>query len=114
MAETTVAWNVDSNLVDEVVFQFEKAFKEGKDPSPDDYLKGEGLTRWRLLMELLHSDLELRLRAGQSVKVADYLARNPELAKFPNEVIVLLETEIRLLKQLGKQPNPQAYQFGPD
>ncbi len=114
MAETTVAWNVDSNLVDKVIYQFEKVFKEGKNPNPDDYLKGEGLTRWRLLMELLHSDLELRLRAGQPVKVADYLARYPELAKFPNEVIVLLETEIRLLKQLGKQPNPQAYeeQFG--
>lgn len=114
MAETTVAWNVDSNLVDEVIYQFEKAFKDGKNPNPDDYLKGEGLTRWRLLMELLHSDLELRLRAGQSVKVADYLVRYPEIAKFPNEVIVLLETEIRLLKQMGKQPDPQIYeeQFG--
>ncbi|MFO0811570.1 MAG: WD40 repeat domain-containing serine/threonine-protein kinase [Gemmatales bacterium] len=114
MAETTVAWNVDSNLIDEVIYQFEKAFKEGKNPNPDDCLKGEGLTRWRLLMELLHSDLELRLRAGQSVKVADYLARYPELAKFPNEVIVLLETEIRLLKQQGNQPDPRSYeeQFG--
>ncbi|HQR08570.1 MAG TPA: serine/threonine-protein kinase [Gemmatales bacterium] len=110
MADTTLQWQDDSSLIGDAIYQFEKAFKEGKNPDPEAFLQGDGLSRWRLLMELLHSDLELRLRAGQPIKVLDYLTRYPEIAKLPNELVALLETEVRLLKQLGKKPAQKSYE----
>src|SRR5262249_5852753 len=35
---------------------------------------------FRVLVELVHIDLELRLKAGESARVEEYLARFPELA----------------------------------
>ena len=48
----------------QILIRFEKALREGANPVLSDYLTGEGPARWQLLLELLHSDLELRLRAG--------------------------------------------------
>ncbi len=92
------------STVEYVVYRFEKAFKDGQQPSPDEYLQGEGVPRWRLMIELLHSELELRLRAGQDVRVRDYLTKYPDLLAFPNEVAALLETQLRQLHQRGVSP----------
>src|SRR5262245_19416776 len=85
--------------VKRVVHQFEKAVRSGADPAIDDFLQGDGPDRWQLLIELIHSDLELRLRAGRSAGLADYLARYPGLAHFPNELAEVLATEVRCLVQ---------------
>ncbi len=72
MAGTTVNWKDDSERNHEILYRFEKDFHEGKNPQVNDYLQGEGDSRHRLLVELLHSNLELRIRAGQSLRVLDY------------------------------------------
>ncbi|HQR42924.1 MAG TPA: serine/threonine-protein kinase, partial [Gemmatales bacterium] len=102
MVNTTVNWGDQSHAMHEILFRFENAFRAGENPDVNDFLQGEGLSRWRLLTELLHSDLELRLRAGQNMQVMQYLERFPELSSLPNELAALVATEIRILNQLGQ------------
>ena len=55
------------------------AWRQGPRPVIDDYLwSGDRLGR-ALLIELLHTELELRLKAGEAVRVEEHLARYPEL-----------------------------------
>ncbi|HQR08565.1 MAG TPA: serine/threonine-protein kinase [Gemmatales bacterium] len=110
MAETTVNWQGQSSVYGEILYRFEKAYQEGKNPDPDAFLQGEGELRWRLLVELLYSNLELKLRDGQSLRVKDYLAKYPELAQHPDDVYSLIALELKHLRQLGKQPGFQQYQ----
>ena len=60
-------------------------------------MKAVGLTRYlpiddpirsRVLIELVHVDLELRLKAGEPARVEEYLARDPEL---PGDRAVIVE-----------------------
>src|SRR5262245_39264046 len=81
----------------DAVTRFDDAWRQGPRPVIDDYLpapsplplspeagergRGEGAgLRYRLLIELVHIDLEFRLKAGESARVEEYLARYPELA----------------------------------
>src|SRR6516162_10027422 len=59
---------------------FENAWREGPRPLIDDYLPIDVPLRSRVLIELVHIDLELRLKAGETARVEEYLARYPELA----------------------------------
>jgi WD40 repeat protein/tetratricopeptide (TPR) repeat protein len=47
-------------------------------------------------VELVHADLELRLKAGEAVRVEDYLRRYPELATAPAVVLELVRREYEL------------------
>jgi len=109
MSESTLQWKDQSRFVHDIVFQFEKAFKEGKQPEVSAYLQGEGELRQKLLIELLQSDLELRLRAGDVLQVLDYLERFPELRQHHDQLASLLKAEIRCLRQLGREPMFQKY-----
>src|SRR6516162_10517238 len=60
--------------------RFEDAHRHGPRPRIDDYLPGDGPLRLRILVELVHIDLELRLKAGEGARAEDYLACYPELA----------------------------------
>ena len=60
---------------------FVDAWRQGPRPVIDDYLwSGDRLGR-ALLIELLHTELELRLKAGEAVRVEEHLARYPELRR---------------------------------
>jgi serine/threonine protein kinase len=45
----------------------------------DDYLPTGEPLRAQVLIELVHIDLELRLKSGEAARVEDYLGRHPEL-----------------------------------
>src|SRR4029077_3339765 len=62
------------------VRRFEEAWRQGPRPVIDDYLPADRPLRSRVLLELVHIDLELRLKAGEAARVEEYLARYPELA----------------------------------
>lgn len=62
---------------------FEAAWLRGERPSISGALSGVRSTRQQLLAELLHLDLEYRLRAGESVSIDDYVGQFPELAEMP-------------------------------
>ena len=58
---------------------FEQAWRQGSAPSIADFLCGNTIERKALLIELVHTDLELRVKAGHSVEIEHYLRSYPEL-----------------------------------
>src|SRR5262249_32802837 len=64
---------------EDVIRRFEDAWQGPARPDILPYLP-TGPGRPRLLTELVHVDLEFRLRAGEPARVEEYLARHPELA----------------------------------
>jgi serine/threonine protein kinase/WD40 repeat protein len=68
----------------------------------DDYLPaGDG--RKLVLVELVHIDLELRLKAGEAARAEEYLDRYPELAGDRSTVLELIafEYQLRLREEPG-------------
>jgi serine/threonine-protein kinase len=59
--------------------RFEAAWAAGTRPAIEDYLPDCEPTRLRVLVELVHTELEFRYRAGETAGVEDYFARFPEL-----------------------------------
>src|SRR5262249_9575922 len=53
-----------------------------------------------LLPELVHADLEFRLKAGESVRVEDYLRRYPGLSSDAQILVGLLAAEFTLRRRL--------------
>ncbi len=96
--------------IDDIVYEFERAFRSGAAPRIEDHLSGEGLDRWHLLTELIHSELELRIGNGDRAELAEYLVRYPALACLPHELAPILETQVRLLAQAGEEPDLKEYE----
>lgn len=78
---------------------FEDRWSGPQRPSIDDFLSGEGEPRRALLEELVHVDLECRLKVGESVRVEEYLRRYPELARHDQTVLALIWTEYEARRQ---------------
>src|SRR5215467_10624652 len=64
----------------DAVRRFENAWRQGPRPLLGDYLPTDLSLRSRVLNELVHIDLELRLKLGEQARVEEYLGRYPELA----------------------------------
>lgn len=80
------------------VRRFEKAWRHGPRPTIHDYLP-IGPLRFRALIELVHIDLELRLKAGETARVDEYLARYPELADDDEICLELITAEHELRRR---------------
>jgi WD40 repeat protein/tetratricopeptide (TPR) repeat protein/tRNA A-37 threonylcarbamoyl transferase component Bud32 len=93
-----------------LVGRFDSLWQTPQKPHIDDFLvvcsEGERLA---LLVELVHSDLEFRLRAGEPVRVEDYLSRYPQLAERPLVVADLLTAEFRLRCRRDPSHDPADY-----
>jgi serine/threonine protein kinase len=76
----------------DAVERFEDAWQAGLRPDLDDYLPADGPDRRPLLADLVHVDLERRLKAGEPARVEEYLARYPELGE-AGVVLALLAAE---------------------
>jgi WD40 repeat protein len=75
-----------SNTQDPVSFEslvssFERLWLQGKKPSIDNALQLNAGDRQTLLIELVHAELELRLKAGEPARVEEYVARYPGLTQ---------------------------------
>jgi len=64
-----------------VVRRFEQAWRGPDRPDPAAFAPPDGPDRVPILNELVHVDLELRLRRGEDARVETYLERFPELAR---------------------------------
>jgi serine/threonine protein kinase len=84
------------NRLEQILAGFEDAWQRGERPNLDDYLHEGAEYRNLLLLELVHGDLEYRLRAGEAARVEDYLRRYPELAREPGAVVGLVAAEYAL------------------
>lgn len=74
--------------------RFEEAWESGSRPSIEDYLPSS--QHARLLIELVHIDLERRLKAGESARVEEYLHRFPQALGEAAVTSELLAAEFRL------------------
>jgi serine/threonine protein kinase len=82
-----------STEVLQVVARFEEAWRRGQRPNLADYLPADGAQRQAVLVDLIHVDLERRLKAGELVRVEAYLAYYPEIADDARVVVDLLTAE---------------------
>jgi serine/threonine protein kinase len=81
---------------EERIESFEHAWRSGLLPKIDDYLRGESSEHEALLVELIHVDLEFRLKAGEATRLESYLGRYPHLTEASAAMLGLLEAEYRL------------------
>jgi eukaryotic-like serine/threonine-protein kinase len=90
-------------VVKDAVKRFEDAWRLAPRPAIEDFLPTSDSLRSRVLIELAHIDLELRLKAGEVARVEEYLVRYPELASDRAAVIDLIaaEHELRQRREPG-------------
>ncbi len=82
-----------------LIRDFEKAWRKGPPPQISDFLIADDARRGVLLRELLHVDLEYRVKAGQRTCVETYLDQYPELALEPEKVLDLIAAEYELRRR---------------
>src|SRR5262249_61253461 len=79
--------------------RFEDAWRRGLSPAIDDYLPFHHERRRTLLIELVHTELELRLKSREPARVEDYLVRYPELAGDSAALLGLIAAEYGLRRR---------------
>lgn len=89
-----------SGSLDEVLERFEACCRCGERPDLAAFVPSDPAARHQTLAELVHLDLEYRLRDGEPVRVEDYLGRFPELAADAAAVLDLIGTEYALRQVL--------------
>src|SRR5262245_24972087 len=83
----------DPARLEAIINRFEDAWERGEHPSVADHLPADDRQRFTLLVELVHVDLENRLKAGDVARVEDYLRRYPELSHNRAVVRELVDAE---------------------
>ncbi|HEX8203703.1 MAG TPA: hypothetical protein VF590_24720, partial [Isosphaeraceae bacterium] len=86
----------EGTWLERIVESFEDRWESGPRPSIDDYLPADGPARHAALVELVHVELERRLKAGEAARVEDYLRRYPELAGDRAVILNLIVAEREL------------------
>jgi hypothetical protein len=95
--------------LEQVLQRFEEAWRTGRPPDLNDYLPVSPPERRRLLPELVHEDLEYRLRAGEAARVEPYLQRFPELAADRDAVLSLIAWEYQVRRR--REPGLSAEEY---
>lgn len=94
---------------EQIVQSFEDAWDSRKPPDIESFVKGISSERRWVVLELVHSDLELRLKNGLDVRVESYLERFPELENDPEQVVQLVASEYRIRRRLESDLDDQEY-----
>jgi WD40 repeat protein len=89
----------DWSALKDIVTRFENAWRQGPRPTIDDYLPTGDSLRSQVLLELVHVELELRLKAEETARVEEYLARYPELTGDPSAVLTVIAAEFDLRRR---------------
>ena len=98
--------------LEELARRFEQAWQQGPRPVLEEFLPAAGKERLAVLVELVHLDLEYRLKAGEPARVEDYLSPHfPELAEQPQLVLGLLTTEYELRRRTEPNLVPEDYAY---
>ena len=91
-----------------VIRRFEGAWGDYGRPGIDSFIPPDLIHSPQLLVELVHVDLEFRLRDGEPVRAEDYLDRYPELAE-RRLLLDLLVTEFGLRNRHCPPAWPEEY-----
>jgi len=96
--------------LDSVARRFEQAWASSTPPLIDDFLTlAPAADRHNLLIDLIAIDLDRRHCRGDSVALADYLARFPDLGADSEAVVRLAACEYSLLHQQQPHLRPEDY-----
>src|SRR4051812_42765074 len=82
-----------SEDLEQLLPRLENVWRQAGPPAREDSLPPDEPHRRTALVELVHTDLEYRLNAGEPARVEAYLERFPELASAPDVVAGLIRTE---------------------
>src|SRR3954467_13073619 len=83
-------------MFESTIRRFEDAWHRGFRPSFDEFMPSiQGRPR-TLLIELAHTELELRLKSREAARVEEYLGRYPELIDDRTAVLGLIAAEYSL------------------
>src|SRR5262249_46455610 len=86
-------------VLKDAVKRFEHDWRRDSRPALDDYLPAEEPLRTRVLIELVHIDLELRLKAGKSARVEGSLPPSPGWADDRTASLNLIAAEHALRRR---------------
>ena len=86
----------ESSAWEQEVTQFEKAWQQGDRPHIEDRVADQTDPSDPLLKELVRVELECRLKAGETARVEEYLARFPVLTEDDRFVLKMILDERRL------------------
>jgi hypothetical protein len=89
--------------------RFEDALLRGEGPRLEEFLPAEEPDRGQVLVELIHVELECRLKAGEGARVESYLERFPELAWDTPALLDLLAWEYTLHRRKEPALGPAEY-----
>ena len=90
---------------------FERALSRGERPPLDAFLPAlKPAERQALLAELVHADLEFRLKAAEPTRVEDYLTAYPELRSDAQVILGLIQTEYKVRRRREPALGPEEYQ----
>jgi serine/threonine protein kinase/predicted ATPase len=104
-AATALDWNQG----EAVIKAFEEAWQLGRKPEIADFLQSAGEMRSALVVELVHADLEFRLKSGEAVRVEQYLAEFPQLANDAAVMVDLLAAEHEWRTRCNEAIEPDEY-----
>jgi tetratricopeptide (TPR) repeat protein len=95
--------------VQNVVRTFRRALRRGERPLIEDFAPSDGPERGPVLVELIHEELEFRMKSGELPTLAEYLARFPEIADEPRTLSDLFVAESQLRRRINseKQAKPR-------
>ncbi|MCA9078693.1 MAG: serine/threonine protein kinase [Planctomycetaceae bacterium] len=103
----------DRQKLDAIVEQFEGAWGSDEQLSIEGLLPETEPLRTAVLIELVHADLEHRLKAGQAARLEEYLERFPALKEDQSVLQELIQTEfnLRIKQEPGLLPNEYRQRF---
>ena len=87
--------------VHQIASDYEQSLLAGIDVRLESFLQGEGAFRWNLLVELIHTDLEIRLRKGEDVSLSFFIEKYPEIQSSPKDISSLIKTELQWRNHQG-------------
>jgi serine/threonine-protein kinase len=67
----------------QIVRSFRASLRRGERPRIEAFVPAESANRRLVLLELIHEELEIRIKAGEAADLESYVARFPELAEDP-------------------------------
>jgi predicted ATPase len=98
----------DWSALEHVIKRFVAAWRQGERPSIDDAVRAGG-GQHLLLVELAHTELELRLKAGEPARAEEYLTRYPALADDTAAAVDLIGAEYDLRRRAEPHLPPDEF-----
>lgn len=95
--------------ISQFIDAFEDAWQSRPNPSIREFLPTDSSLRNRVLLELVHVDLERRFKAGCIRTIESYLCDFPELTGIETAVVELAAAEFVLRQRQGADPRVEAY-----